>query len=95
MIRSVSELRRYNSYQLALMLREHDCDPDVAVIAAWWVRHNKPPKNWAKHMQTAIGKMTKFRVAKERFPKLDDDVFDWIMRTYTLNKIKGKNISLI
>jgi len=95
MIRSVSELRKFNSYQLALMLREYGCDPDVAAIAAWWVTHNKPPRNWSKHIQTTLEKMIKFRIAKKRFPKFDDDVFKWIMKTYELNKINSKKISLI
>jgi len=95
MIDSVIELRKYNSYQLALMLREHGCDPDIAVYAAWWVIHKKPPRSWPKHMQTALGKIVKYRMASKKFPKLNDNIFNLIMKVYKTNITSNKKISLI
>jgi len=97
MIRQIGQLRYFNSYELAAIIRNHNCDADVAIIAAWWILHNKPPKNWAKHMQTALGKIVKYKVEKSKVSNrmFSDEIFKMIMKNYEDNKIRGANQALL
>jgi len=82
----LGDLRKLNTFQIALGLREKGCDCDVAVIAAWWVMHNKNPKNWAQFMSLAQTKIIKLRVSKSPIPKIPDRFFKLIMKNYEINK---------
>ena len=95
MIDEFYQLRELNSYQIAAGLREHGCDPDVAVIAAWWVMHNKNPKNWAQYMSLAQTNLLKMRLQKQSAPKLSERIFKLIMKNYEQNKVGSHNHSLL
>lgn len=86
-VKEFYHLRELNSFQIALGLREKGCDPDVAVIAAWWVMHNENPKNWAQYMSLAQTKMCNMRISKKPIPKISDHLFKIIMKNYKANKI--------
>ena len=96
MVDEFYQLRQMNSYQIALELgRNHSCDPDVAVIAAWWVKHNKPPKNWAQYMSLAQHHIVKIRLSKEIVPQISKRLVKLIMDNYEKNKIHGVSQSLL
>lgn len=90
------QLRELNSYQIAVELRKnHHCDSDVAVIAAWWVKHNEPPKNWAQYMSLAQHHMIKIRTSQQIVPQISERLFKLIMKNYEQNKIYSVSKSLL
>ncbi len=95
MIDELGELRRFNSYVTTMILRNRGCDPDVAVIAAWWVLHNKPPKKWSKHMQTSLHKIVELKTKQNEIPEISDRIFKIIMDHYRQNKLHGLSYSLL
>ena len=83
-------LKKMNSYQIAKELFDnHSCDPDVAVIAAWWVHHKEPPRNWAKHINTSLSK-----IHKQKSLSINKEHAKMILKNYEENKILSKNQAL-
>ena len=87
MIDEIYQLRKLNTYQIAAALRRQ-CDPDVAVIAAWWVTHNQHPKNWQQFMSLAQTKVLDLRMKKST-PYISNRIIDIIMKNYRMNKLKN------
>jgi hypothetical protein len=88
----LGQLRNFNSYQLATILhRYHNCDSDVASIAAWWIYHNVSPKNWSKYMQCCYY----ISRSKENYPEIPSKFIEYILMNYDFNKLTGSTRLLL
>lgn len=87
---TIAYLKKMNVYQIARELCDnHDCDPDVAIVAAWWVHHKEPPKNWSHFLNSAL---SKFKQIKTRpISKLHAKL---ILDNYKENQLLRKTQSL-
>lgn len=91
-IKKLTDLRKINMYQLANALREHNCDPDVAALAAWYVYHgDRQAKNWGKHLNLCYHYMQ----SQYKRHILSKKVADIVMEHYKETKINNRNCKLL
>ena len=91
-MKSLGELRECSVAEIAKELfKNHNMDPDVAIIAAWGVNHKNSPKNWSGYFERVSNKMNRL----SKWPSIPKQYVKYIMEIYELNKIEGKGISLL
>jgi hypothetical protein len=51
----LGDLRKYNVSQISkALIYQQYCDPEYAVLCAWYIQHNKPIQNWSSYYNRTL-----------------------------------------
>lgn len=85
-LKNIGELRNFSVAEIAYSIYKcHRCDPDVAIIAAYYTYKRKNPKNWSSYRELIGNKMDKII----RIPIIKEEWTEQIFKVYKYNRLSG------